>query len=134
MKRNIFSSNGSAIELQNCAEEASQLMHANNARVREQVDAAVKLGAFVVVEGFSWHCRSTDAVVGEGLRIHSTHASREEAMTSLNDRYESGTLDTESSWTVYPVDCPNDWQNGQPVDCSGETVPGSFGSCDEIPF
>lgn len=123
MKRNIFSPNGSATELRNCLEEARMECWANNVKVDEEVKQALALGMVVVVEEFSWVCRSTDGVAGTGKHVAGIFGTHEDALKWLNDKYEAeGQSMEESRWVVLP-------EVNRFVDCGGEPI-----TADEVPF
>lgn len=121
-KQSFFLANGSSIELRNCATEASERMATHNAQVQAQVDEAVKLGSFVVVEFYPWYCKSTDAVVGEGMVIRQVLLSRELAYAWANAAYKQGMFDPDNRVVVFP-------REPEPVDLGYD-----FASGEEVPF
>jgi hypothetical protein len=80
---------GSASEFQNCYTEAGQAMRAHNYQTDQSVAALVAAGSFVVVASDTWHCRATDAVVGEGRYLRSHWDTREEADAAVRRAYDA---------------------------------------------
>lgn len=77
-------------------------MAINNANVRAQVNAHLAAGRFVIVERFTWLCRATDGIAGEGLAIAAVFSTREMAdayVASLDPAWAQ-----ESSWDVLPTE------------------------------
>lgn len=74
--RSIWGSNGSAVELNNCLQEAHERIAEENAPVRARIAEALAAGQFVAVSKNPGYCRSTDAYAGECLGILGIYDSR----------------------------------------------------------
>lgn len=86
-----------SIELRNCAQEAVEAMRDHNATVKKSI-----AGPYTVVEFFPWHCRSTDAIVGAGVALRGTLATREEAKALAAAL--AGEELTDSRFEVWPLE------------------------------
>lgn len=83
----IWGSNGSAVELNNCLQEAQERIAAENAPVRARIAEALAAGKFVAVSKNPGYCRSTDGYAGECLGVIGIYDTRE-ALESAMAGYE----------------------------------------------
>lgn len=93
-------------EAQMCIAEAGMARLRRRAFVQAEMDRDMARGLFLVVENYPWYCKSTDAVVGEGMTVIHKADSREKAVAWLNASYEAGRIDPESRYVVYPLEVP----------------------------
>ena len=100
MNRKSFGWSSSNAELNNCVTEASQAMAIHNSQVRAKIGAHMAEGYFIVTEASPWFCRSTDAVVGDGIYIIREFRTRAEAEAFAARRSEENDGDP---ITIYPL-------------------------------
>jgi len=116
--KSIFSGNGYAVELNNCLTEARQSNSAANGDAWMKIRAAADAGQFVVVEEFTRHCRSTDAIAGTGVAFRGAFATRELAMLELNrigcDNYDDSHYFVFPIWATIPAQVVTTEDDGVP--------------------
>jgi len=99
-EHSIFPANGSAVELNNCLEEAQITCARLNTDASHRINVALSLGKFLVVATIPYFCRSTDALAGTHKQLVSCHDTRAEADAAVVACYGDGNCD--ESYAVLP--------------------------------